>query len=476
LAMGINRFFIHTTVHQPVFDKIPGLGFIRNGQWFTRNETWAEQAKPWTTYLGRSSFMLQQGKFMADIVYYYGEDNNVTALFKNKLPDLPAGFNYDFVNADALLNVLSVKNGNIITPGGMSYRLLALDPNSQHMSLSALLKIRDMVKEGAIVVGPKPINSPGLSDDLTEFRSVVNQLWSYEKDENSFGKGKVYGRRTVAEVLNAIKVNPDFEYTKPKDNTNLLFVHRKLPETDIYWVNNRNNRTENLEAIFRIKGKAPEIWHPVTGKIEQVSYVIKGECTSIPLQLEPNDAVFVVFSKKTIKTSLVLPQATESLIKTISGPWNVGFQPNRGAPSQIVMDTLASWSGNSDSGVKYFSGTATYTKKIQASHDWFKKREQLWLDLGTVKNIAEVVVNGKSLEIIWKKPFRVNVTDALKQGDNKLEIKVTNLWVNRLIGDLQLDNIKKYTYNNTETILHAESPLLLSGLLGPVQILRINHK
>ena len=476
LAMGINRFFIHTSVHQPVFDKIPGLGFARNGQWFTRNETWAEQATSWTSYLGRSSFMLQQGKFVADIIYYYGEDNNITALYRDKLPELPTGFNYDFVNVDALINVLSVKNGSIVTPSGMSYRLLALDSNSRNMSLAVLLKIRDMVKEGAIVVGPKPITSPSLSDDLIEFRTVVNQLWSNGKNEKSFGKGKVYGGHTIGEVFNALNVNPDFEYTKPKENTNLLFVHRKLPDTEIYWVNNRNNHTEKMEAIFRVSGKVPEIWHPVTGKIEQASYIIKGERTSVTLNLEPNDAVFVVFNKKTNTHSFILPEMIETLVKTISGPWEIAFQPKRGAPAAATLDTLVSWSESSDSGIKYFSGTAVYTKKIQASDSWFKSSNQLWLDLGAVKDIAEVLVNGKPLGILWKLPFRINVTDALKVGENNIEIKVTNLWVNRLIGDLQPNITKKYTYNNTETIYHADSPLQPSGLLGPVRILSINPK
>lgn len=474
LAMGLNRFVIHTSVHQPVSDKIPGLGLGPYGQWFTRNETWAEQAKPWTTYLARNSFMLQQGKFVADIIYYYGEDNNITALFRDKMPDLPAGFNYDFVNADALLNVLSVEKGNIVTPSGMSYRLLALDPNSQHMSLPVLLKIRDMVKEGAVVVGPRPISSPSLCDDQTEFQLVVNQLWADKKGENSFGKGKVYAGQTVAEALKAMQLTPDFEYTKPKDDTRLLFVHRKLSDTDIYWVNNRFNRTENLEATFRVKGKAIEIWHPVTGKIEKSTYFIEGETTRVPLNLEPNDAVFVVFSKKAKGASFVLPQTAENLVETISGPWKISFQPKRGAPSQITLDRLSSWSENQDSGIKYFSGTAAYAKGIQAPANWFKKKERLWLDLGEVKNIAEVFVNGKALGIIWKKPFRVDVTEALKPGENTLEIRVTDLWVNRIIGDLQPENATKYTYT-TQAFFRANTPLLPSGLLGPVQIIRVGH-
>ncbi|MDO9581452.1 MAG: glycosyl hydrolase, partial [Bacteroidales bacterium] len=266
LASGLNRFVIHCSVHQPVNDKIPGLGLGPYGQWFTRHETWAEQAEPWTTYLSRSSYMLQQGKFVADVIYFYGEDNNITALFGDRLPDVPPGYNYDFVNADALVNILSVnKKGQLITPSGMSYRLLALDANSKFMSLPVLRKISEMVKAGASVVGEKPVGTPSLSDDKGEFKTIVDELWANEKGENSVGKGEVYAGQTVTEVLNSLKGLPDFEYTKPKNNTELLFVHRKLDDIDIYWVNNRNNNVENLEATFRVTGKAAEIWHPETG-------------------------------------------------------------------------------------------------------------------------------------------------------------------------------------------------------------------
>jgi hypothetical protein len=417
--------------------------------------------------------MLQQGKFVADILYYYGEDNNITALFGNKLPDIPEGYKFDFINADALINLLSVVNGRIITPSGMSYRLLALDPNSQNMSLPVLKKIRSLVKEGAIVSGPKPVQSPSLSDDQAEFQSVVSQLWINEKGENTIGQGKIYAGHTVAEAMDALQVSPDFEYAKTAGNTQLLFVHRKLAKADIYWVKNRNNREEKLETTFRIEGKIPEIWHPVTGKREPVSYNIENGFTKVPLNLEPNDAVFVVFHKKARENSLTLPKKVENGLLTVTGPWEVSFQSGLGAPGSVTMNELIAWNENPDPGVEYFSGTGTYQKSIRAEEDWFKPENELWLDLGTVKNLAEVIVNDKSLGIVWKRPFRVSVTDELKPGDNKLEIKVTNLWVNRLIGDQQPGITEKYTYT-TMPFYQAESPLLQSGLLGPVQIINLS--
>jgi hypothetical protein len=472
LANGLNRFVIHTSVHQPVNDKIPGLGLGPFGQWFTRHETWAEEAAPWISYLTRSCYMLQQGKFIADIVYYYGEDNNITALFGEKLPDIPEGYNYDFVNSDALVNVLTVDNGIIHTPGGTTYRVLALDKNSLQMSLPVLRKIRDLVQAGAIVAGNKPVATPSLSDQQNEFDQIVKQLWPDENAENTVGKGKVIAGKSLQEVLKGLNISPDFSYTKPEENTKIMFVHRQLGSVNIYWINNRNNKTEDVEASFRVEGKAPELWLPETGKIEQASYEIDKNITKVPLHLKANDAVFVVFRNNAGKKSVTLKVPKEQQLFTIEGSWKVKFQEKRGAPAEATFETLSAWNENNDPGVKYFSGTATYSKKLDAPAEWFKGKSQLWLDLGIVKNLAEVKINGKSLGVLWEPPFRINISEAVKQGENEIEIKVTNLWVNRLIGDAQKGVEKKITYT-TMAFYKADSPLLPSGLIGPVRILSL---
>jgi hypothetical protein len=471
LAMGLNRFVIHTSVHQPVNDKIPGLGLGPYGQWFTRHETWAEEAKPWVTYLTRSSYMLQQGKFVADVAYFYGEDSNVTALFGNKSPDVPAGYNFDYINGDAILHRLSVEGGRLTTPSGMSYRVLALDANARHMVLPVLRKIRDLVSAGAVVVGPKPTDTPSLSDNEAECRTIADQLWGPGTGEHAFGKGKVYAGQTVGEALAAMQAGPDFEYTKPQSDTNVLFVHRKVADGEVYWVDNRNQRSETLDATFRVQGKAAELWHADSGVIQPAAYRIDGGRTTVPLHLDPYGAVFVVFRKAASAPTRTLPLQAETQLATVAGAWDVSFQSNRGAPAKITLGALSSWSESADTGVKYFSGTGTYTKTLQAPAGWFKPGARLWLDLGDVKNLAEVTVNGKSLGILWKSPFRVDATSALKPGANAVEIKVTNLWVNRLIGDQQPDATKKYTYT-TQQFYRADSPLLPSGLLGPVQVVR----
>ena len=471
MAMGLNRFVIHTSVHQPLLDRKPGLALGPFGQWFTRNETWAEQATPWIRYLARSCYLLQQGRFVADIAYFYGEDTNLTALFGKNGPAIPAGYNFDYFNADALIHRLSVVDGQLATDSGMRYAVLALDPHSQHMSLPVLRKIRDLVQSGAIVAGPKPSDTPSLSDDQKEFQSIVDDMWGSGTDEHGYGKGKVFGEQISLEVMRAIQIVPDFEYSKPQSDTEILFVHRKLNDGDLYYVDNRRDGAEDLDATFRITGKDAELWHADTGTMEPASFQSTDGRTTVPLHLEPWGTVFVVFRKAATRSSRIVPKITDSSIATVDGPWNLSFQADRGAPTKITVDKLASWSDNADEGVKYFSGTGTYTKTIQAPRDWFKQGTRLSIDLGEVKNLAEVSVNGKPLGIVWKTPYRVDVTSALTPGANTVAIKVTNPWVNRIIGDRQPNVTKTYTFTSPK-YYQADSKLVLSGLLGPVQIMQ----
>ena len=472
---GLNRIVYHTTAHQPVNDKLPGLSMgSRHGQWLGRLETWADQAIAWFTYLSRTSYMLQQGNYVADIAYYYGEDNGIATVpyeTSSGLPDIPKEYSYDFVNEDALVNLMTVDNGQIVTPSGMRYRILLLHNNSRYMTLKVLRKIKDMVEQGAIVCGAKPVQSPSLMDSPEEFNAIVGQLWA-RNGANQAGKGIVYAGTSLPNVLNAQRITPDFSYTKPKADTELFFVHRRADDTEIYWVANHKDRVEDLTVTLRVSGMEPELWHPVTGVVKKVSYNISGGVTRVPLHLDPYDAVFVVFRNKTTRNSFSAPRTTTTRLTTVTGDWNVAFQSGRGAPASAVFPSLTQWNENSNSGIKYFSGTATYTKSIQASANWFTSGAQLWLDLGDVQNIAEVTVNGKPVGIAWTKPYRVNVTGALQQGDNQVEIKVSNLWVNRLIGDRQ-PNAEKFTWTVMDPY-QADSPLKPSGLLGPVTILKAN--
>jgi hypothetical protein len=275
------------------------------------------------------------------------------------------------------------------------------------------------------------------------------------------------------DVLKALDLEEDFTYTKPEPDTELMFLHRKTDDGDIYFVDNRSDRAESVDASFRVMGKRPELWDAATGDSNAASYqIVKGR-TTVPLKLAPYGSIFVVFRTPATGNSLALPDTKETLVAglddALNQDWNVSFQPGRGAPESAHFEQLTSWSDNSASGVKYFSGTATYSKTIDVPETAIVAGAHYWLDLGDVKDVAEVAVNGKYLGILWKTPFKVDITTALKAGSNQLVIDVTNLWVNRLIGDQQSYAVKKYTFTDF-TPYKADSPLLPSGLLGPVRI------
>jgi hypothetical protein len=319
-------------------------------------------------------------------------------------------------------------------------------------------RLAEFVAAGAVVVGPKPVGTPSEADDQAEFRRLVDGLW---------GKGIVEGQTLVQA---AARVTPDFTYTKPDADSELLFVHRKLADGDVYWVNNRLDRAQRVEATFRVAGKAAEIWRAETGAVEQASYSTADGRTTVPLELTANDAVFVVFRKPAATAARTLKAPVETVLGAVEGAWQVAFQAGRGAPEKVTLPALAGWEKNADAGVKYFSGTAVYTKTVEAPAEWFGKGGGLWLDLGAVKNLAEVTVNGKAVGTVWRAPFRVEVSGALKPGANTLRVRVANLWVNRLIGDQQ-PGARRYTYT-TRQFYKADSPLLESGLLGPVRVVR----
>ncbi len=478
MALGVNRFFIHESTHEPVVDKAPGLTLGNAGQFFTRNETWAELAYPWITYLARSSYLLQQGHYYGDVAYFYGEEGPLTAVFGYAAQkDAPEGFGFDFVNSDVVLHHLRFENGRLVTTGGTSYRVLYLGGTSRRMTLAVLRRLAELVSHGAVIVGDKPIDSPSLADNQKEFHRIADNLWGkttiQQAFKHKFGKGTVYAGMTANEVLTALQVAPDFTYTKPEPDTMLMFVHRRLTDGDIYFVDNRNNRPETLNATFRIEGKAPELWDATTGISRPASYRIANKRTTVSLQLDPFGAIFVVFRAPTTIQSRQLPRPLETAIPSLRDAlntnWSVHFQVSRGAPGTVHFDHLASWSDNPNADVKYFSGTATYTKAINVPEDLFKPDAHVWLDLGDVENLAEVCVNGKSLAVLWKAPYKVDVTQALKPGSNQLEIKVTDLWVNRLIGDQQPWAIWKYSYTDIRPY-DAKSPLLSSGLIGPLRL------
>jgi alpha-L-rhamnosidase len=467
---GVNRPVIHTSVHQPVDDKVPGLSLFFFGQYFNRHENWAEMAKPWVDYISRNSYLLQQGRNFADVAYFYGEEGPLTGLYgEMPIADAPTRYAYDFLSVDALMHLLSVENGELIAKSGARYKLLYLGGSSSRMTLAVLKQIASLAESGAVIVGDAPQSSPGLNDDKAAFDALVKRLWSGQP-VTTVGQGKVIAGQNVESALASQQLNPDFNYTKPQNDSEILFVHRRLVDGDVYFVNNRKDRSEHVDAHFRVIGKTPEIWRADSGSVEPVSYRTEGAETVVPLDLDAEDSFFVVFRKPAQTPSAKVPPVVFTRVANIDGPWDIAFQANRGAPASIRLDSLASLSEQTDPGVKYFSGVATYTKTFTLPAAT-KSGAPLFIDLGRIGDVAEVRVNGHMVGTVWKAPYRLNIGPWVHGGHNALDIRVANLWVNRLIGDAQ-PGAKKITYTTMPTYTPA-APLRPAGLLGPVTLLKV---
>jgi hypothetical protein len=398
LLAGVNRFVIHTSTHQPL-SKGPGLT-LGVGQYFTRNETWAEQAKPWVDYLSRASFILQQGQAGSDLAVFYGEADPIVVTYRTSYPAVPDGYRYDYVNADAILNKLAVRNGTITTATGMNYRALFLGKGAERVSLPVLRKLLEMVRQGAVLIGTEPSGSPSLADNPAEVAAVINTLWP-GGSEATVGKGRVFAAADATAALQTIKLAPDFTYTKPNPDSWVMFIHRRLANGDAYFLSNRTDRAETIEASFRVTGRKAEFWDPATGEITPAAYRTEADRTHVTVPLDRRGSIFVVFREPMgSERSRALPQTILQTVVEVNGPWQVAFQAERGAPATATFDKLADFRENSDPGIRYFSGIAIYTNDVQLSVQ--PQDAHLWLDLGQVCDLAEVWVNGKLVGTLWK--------------------------------------------------------------------------
>ena len=532
---GLNQFFIFSsTTHTG--DGTPGTEFCA-GTHFNRKITWWNQARGFTDYVARCSHLLQQGLFAADVLFYNGDGCPNFVSPKHIDPALGPGFDYDACNSEVILTRLAVKDGTIVLPDGMNYRLLVL-PESTTMPLAVLRKLKDLVAAGMTLIGPPPVQAPGLTDFPgcdKEVRELAAELWggvgvehrtsniehraSKEEDgartdgaptavvDRRVGKGRVIWGLSPRAVLLRDGVTPDLEVTGPKDAF-VDWIHRRVGGTDIYFLANRKDRPEKVTCSFRVAGKVPELWDPVTGMTRHAAgYAMADGRTSVPLGFSPNGSMFVVFR---VPTSVSKAEGCNfpefKPLQELSGPWSVAFDPQWGGPPAVDFEQLVSWTRRSEDGIRYYSGAATYRKVFdlapdvrgqktevggqktevrgqktevggQKTEDRGQKTEvkendsaapRLLLDLGAVRELAEVRLNGKNLGIVWASPWQVEITHALKPMHNELEIRVTNLWPNRLIGDTALPAEKRLT--STNITFKKDQPLSESGLLGPVRI------
>ena len=500
---GINRFVFHRFAHQPWTDKFPGMTMGKWGINLDRTNTWWEMGKAWMQYLTRSQFLLQQGKSVADVAYFCGQSAPVMDRVCN--PPLPEGYDYDQINADVLLTRAKVIDHRLVLDDGTSYAALVLSEADPEMTPELLSKIREFVNDGAIVVGPRPDHSPSLQDypncDAV-VQKLASELWGNcdgkTVTEHALGSGKVIWGQSMDQVLSGLKLAPDFQTAGAAPaGSELAYIHRTLKNADVYFVANPGAAVHQ-DCTFRINGKIPELWYPDTGVVEQVpAYQVKDGRTTFQIDFDPSGSVFVVFRHADSIAGDHVVTATRQLSNDpaipVDGSWVLNFPPNWGAPPSVTLDQLISWPDSTDNGVKYFSGTATYVKDIEIPADLLAKGNRLYLDLGDVKNLAQVKLNGTDLGILWKPPFRVDIASAAKPGTNHLEVSVVNLWPNRLIGDEQLPEDVEWLPSGglakwpqwlldgkpspngrvTFTTWHhitKNMPLLPSGLIGPVTL------
>ena len=520
---GTNHFVWHTASHMPPESGKPGWVYGA-GTHLNTNLIWWPKAKAFLDYLARCSFLLQQGLFVGDVCYYYGDQGYNFVPPKHVDPSLGFGFDYDVANRQVILERMSVRDGRITLPDGMSYALLVL-PDREDIDLDVLKKLETLVREGATIVGPKPTTSNGLTDYPNrdqEVRQLADRLWGPCDGrtvlEHSYGRGRVIWGQKLRDVLGQGGLGPDFSFSSSLDDTELDFIHRRTDGADIYFVRNKQPRWEKVQAQFRVRRGAPELWEPDSGKVTP-QHVFKRtpEGLALPLQLAPYGSVFVVFREGERPPALRLSQPDDSggldarvsawdgnqvtltvfkpgryRIATndgrsgeshvrgmprplpISGTWKVQFEDGLGARRSADFDELISWTDHADEGIRHFSGVAEYRQSFELPQDWLAEDRRVLLDLGELWAIGDISLNGQPLGVLWKPPYVVDITSAARPGSNTLVVEVANTWSNRLAGDASLPKDERLTRTN---VIHSggkawkDMPLLRSGLFGPVRVL-----
>ena len=482
---GINRIAIHTSTATRPRDGKPGYEYGA-GTHFNPNVTWWEMSGPFFDYVGRCQHLLRSGHFCADVLFYNGDITPNLVEQKHIAPSLGPGYDYDVCNEEVLLTRLDCKDGQLTLPDGMRYEVFVL-PDTTRMPLKVLEKIAALVKAGATIIGPRPVEDSGLLDYPTcddKIKILAARLWD---------GGLIHNGPTIREILIKKNILPDFEYSgtgasdgsgAPADPGNtsadkpvwIDFIHRSTPEAEIYFLTNRHGRSVRSDCSFRITTGAPQLWNAIDGKIRtRLDYRITNGRMILPLKFEAFQSWFVIFPKnEELASSNNRDRSAEpgtnfpdlQLLQELAGPWNVEFDTHWGGPAHVRFGQLLDWSTSEDPQIKYYSGKAIYTKEFDCR---FGTKKPVYLDLGVVKNIARVILNGQDLGIVWTAPWQTDLSPALKNGKNELRIEVINLWPNRLIGDAALPPEKRLTITNIP--FKKEAALLPSGLLGPVTLL-----
>lgn len=470
---GINSTLLHVVISQPYEDREPGVN-TWFGIEFNRKNTWFPHLHLFTDYLKRVNFMLQQGLNVADAAYYIGEDApKMTGVTD---PALPAGYQFDYINAEVLVRDAFVRDGLLTLPHGTQYRILVL-PRQTTMRPEVAAKIERLINDGAVVLGPAPERSPSMQNypeaDM-QVAGVAKRLWSKIDPATKYariGKGMLINGMGTAQAFGLIGCTPDITIGADEP---LLYGHRKADGTEIYFVSNQSDEEITVAPVFRVKSMQPELWDPVTGDIRRLpSFSRTDDGTAVPLKFAPGESVFVVFRDKDAVTPQVAPAhlnyaATETIAE-IGGAWNASFQPERRGPSQsVVMDRLRSLTEFDDFDIKYYSGMIRYENGFTLES---VPEGRLFLDLGSVAFTAKVWINGNYAGGAWTAPWRTEITGLVREGRNDLKIEVATTWKNRIIGDARLPQNERLTWYTSQT-WGPDSELSPAGLLGPVTLER----
>ena len=485
ICAGLNRMYFHTFTCSPPEMGLPGQEYFA-GTHVNPQVTWWEQSGAFIDYMHLTQSVVQEGRFVADVLYYYGDHVPNVFPYKHSDPaDVMPGFDYDVTDETIFLQ-LKVEGEKIVVPGGVKYHVLVL-PDHKVLSLAVLEKLEKLIQEGATVLGHKPeklISLVGGTEAQKRFRKLCDKIWGEtvtEKDEIQYGKGKVTWGMSAREYLLSKEIPTDFDILENDSKTDFDYIHYTIGESDIYFVTNQTTERQKVNSVFRISEKKPELWDALTGEIREAkAFSQKNGLTTVPLTLEPYGAIMVVFKDKISENKQGATQRNypdfEKLAE-ITGEWTVNFDPQWGGPVSVTFPELLDWTTHADEGIKYYSGAALYNRTFTIDFEP-QNDKQYFLRLGSVKDvgIAEVKINGKDKGVVWTAPFRVEISEELQKGENKLEIKVVNSWYNRVAGDQIHPNKKQYT--KTNIILSVdfrgrpidEIPLEPSGLLGPVTI------
>jgi hypothetical protein len=500
-AAGINRFVYHTFQSQTLPDDLrPGMTMGPYGVHWDRNQTWWPMVDGYHKYISRCQYILQQGKPVADILYLTPEGSPhvfrppYSALIGEEPIRDRKGYNFDGCSPGQLL-AAKVVDHRITFPGGAAYNILVL-PAERTMTPILLEKIRTLVADGATVLGTPPESSPSLTGYPQcdqQVKTIAQAVWGGSAlhaitTENA--PDSLYPSYDItAQLLKKKGIPEDFS---PVDL--LRYTHRKTTHADIYFVSNKTNRPVTTTCTFGIAEGMPELWDPLTGNTRPLPLFARDhDQTHISLSFDSYQSFFIVFKKAATpppKTQEKKNFASETIITELKAPWTVSFDTVWGGPRQAIFDTLTDWTTRPEKGIKFYSGIATYRQTFNANAIRRSANNKIWLHLGEVKNMARVKLNGRDLGVVWTTPWQIDITAALKPGDNTVEIEVANLWPNRLIGDEQLpdDGIKgdqwpdwllkgrkrtsgRFTFT-TYRFYGKDAPLFPSGLIGPVTIRR----